>query len=103
MIPKLDLEKAYDGMDWSFLEETLINVGLPTGMINVIMGMLQKSSCRLLWNGEAMDRITPSRGLKKGGPLSPYLFVLCLEQLSQWIQRKVMEGLEAIKSIEGRP
>lgn len=92
MVLKLDLEKAYDRMEWSFFEETLRDASLPTLMIDVIMMILQQSSCRLLWNGESSDKIRPPRGLRQGDPLSPYLFVLCMERLSQWISKKVEEG-----------
>lgn len=75
MILKLDLEKAYDRMEWRFIEETLRDASLPTMMISTIMGLLQKSSCRLLWNGELTDQIRPTRGLRQGDPyLLTYLF-----------------------------
>lgn len=51
MIMKLDLEKAYDRMEWSFIEEMLHDVALPVSLINVIMGSIRSNSCRILWNG----------------------------------------------------
>lgn len=46
----------------------------------------------ILWNGEALEDFTPERGLRQGDPLSPYLFVLCMERLSALITNKVEEG-----------
>lgn len=60
--------------------------------MNVVMKMLLTSYNRLIWNGEVTNKIKHMRGLKQGEPISPYLFVLCLERLSQWIQLKVEEG-----------
>lgn len=80
MILKIDLEKAYDMMEWSFVEDNLKDAVLPPIMIEVIMKMMQKSSSCLLWNVELTDKIVHSRGLRQGDPLSTYLFVLCLER-----------------------
>ncbi|XP_025679132.1 uncharacterized protein [Arachis hypogaea] len=40
---------------------------------------------RILWNGEVLEEFTPSKGIREGDPLSPYIFVLCIERLSQLI------------------
>lgn len=92
MILKLDLEKAYDRMEWVCVEGTLRDAGLPSAMTNVIMGLIHKSSCCLHLNGQVTDILKLSYGLKQGDPLSLYLFVLCLERLSHWIQKRVNEG-----------
>lgn len=49
-------------------------------------------SCRLLWNGEVMSAIKPTRRLRQGDPLAIYLFVLSMERLGHWIQRRVEES-----------
>lgn len=63
MILKLDLEKAYDRLDWGIIEETLRDATLPNKLIDAITGIISKSKCRLLWNGEATEFIMPTRGL----------------------------------------
>lgn len=85
MIVKLDFEKAYDRMEWSFMESTLRDVSLPTCLLTAIMSITRSSLCRLVWNGECTDMISQLRGLRQGDLLSPYLFVLCMDRLSQWI------------------
>lgn len=47
-------------------------------------------------NGDIIGAVTPSRGLRKGDPLSPYLFVLCAQGLSS-----LLIAAEARKAITG--
>ncbi|KAL4343532.1 hypothetical protein AHAS_Ahas11G0087800 [Arachis hypogaea] len=47
---------------------------------------------RVLWNGEELDEFFPSRGIRQGDPLSPYIFVLCIERLSQLVNAAVDHG-----------
>lgn len=64
MVIKIDLEIAYDLMEWAFVEETLKDAALPIGMVNIIMGLLRQSNCKLIWNGEITDTIKLMRGLR---------------------------------------
>lgn len=89
MLIKLHLEKAYDRMEWSFVEDMLKDVALPNNLVQVIMGLIRRSCYKLLWNGEISDTIISSRGLQKGDPISSYLFVLFLERPSHWIHNMV--------------
>ncbi|XP_019094473.1 PREDICTED: uncharacterized protein LOC109129898 [Camelina sativa] len=92
MLLKLDLEKAYDRVRWDFLEETLVAAGLPANWVTRIMAGVTEPSMSLLWNGERTDSFTAARGLRQGDPLSPYLFVLCLERLCHQIEAAVGRG-----------
>lgn len=71
MMIKINLEKAYDRLEWHFIKETLLYVGLPHAMVDIIMECISKESCWLLWNGECVDRIEYLRGICHGDPLSP--------------------------------
>lgn len=94
VVIKLNLEKACDKLEWGFLNETLLDVGLPKCLVTMIMKLVSAGAYRLVWNGECTDCIGPSTGLgqlhsipllMQGCPLSPYLFIICVEKLGQWI------------------
>lgn len=90
MLLKLDLEKAFDRIRWDFLEDTLQAAGFPDNCVGWIMQCVTGPSMSLLWNGEMTDSFQPLRGLRQGDPLSPYLFVLCMERLCHLIERAVV-------------
>lgn len=52
------------------------------------MACISSSSLSVLWNGDKSQAFTPTRGVRQGDPLSPYIFVLCMERLSQLITRE---------------
>lgn len=81
--------EAYDRIDWGYLENILHKVGFGSMLIKVILSCLESSHLVVLWNGEQMASFKPGRGLRQGDPLLPYLFVLCMEVLGQWIQHTV--------------
>ncbi|KAG7534372.1 Endonuclease/exonuclease/phosphatase superfamily [Arabidopsis thaliana x Arabidopsis arenosa] len=97
MLLKLDLEKAYDRIRWDFLEDTLKAARLPEKWVGWIMKCVTGPSMQVLWNGEKTEAFQPMRGLRQGDPLSPYLFVLCLERLCHQIEKAV--GLKEWKPI----
>lgn len=73
MVIKIDLVKAYDRVDWTFLHETLNVFGFPSA---TSINCTTKASFSILWNGEKLPKFKAARGLQQGNPLSPYLFML---------------------------
>lgn len=92
MIYKIDLEKAYDKIYWPFHRDTLNYFKFNDSWINFIMNCVTFVSIAIIWNGETLLSFSPERGLRQGDPLSPYLFVLCMERLSNMIMDKVNQG-----------
>lgn len=89
MAIKLDLQKAYDRLSWSFIKDTLVDIGLPSTFVDLVWHCISTPRMRMLWKGEALEEFSPTRGIRQGDPLSPYLFVLCIEKLFQMIAMAV--------------
>ena len=79
MAIKIDLEKAYDRLEWHFI---------PPDTVKLIMSCISGSSISVLLNGGKLDPNLPSRGIRQGDPFSPYLFILCMEFLGHLIEEK---------------
>lgn len=92
MLIKVDLEKAYDRLSRDFIHETLREAGIPSELIHLIMNCISSVTMQVLWNGECTDYFSTSRGIRQGDPITPYVFVLCIERLSHGINRAVQSG-----------
>ena len=62
MTIKIDLEKVYDRLEWSFIRDTLSLFRFPSHLIKLIMSCVSSLSISILFNGGALDPFLPSRG-----------------------------------------
>ncbi|XP_074305663.1 uncharacterized protein LOC141640883 [Silene latifolia] len=85
---KIDLKKAYDSIEWIFVEDMLIALKFPTQMVNWIMQCVTTPSYTLSLNGSQFGYVKGRRGLRQGDPLSPLLFTLCLEYFTRILAMK---------------
>jgi len=86
---KIDLEKAYDRLNWNFVKNCLEECKFLRKIIQIIHHCISSPSYKIMWNGEKTDTFYPSRGIRQGDPLSPYLFVICMDKLSHMIADQV--------------
>jgi Reverse transcriptase (RNA-dependent DNA polymerase) len=98
---KADITKAFNTLEWSFIKHALAEINIPQKLSRLIMSCLSFSKITILINGKGGGFFKPTRGLRQGCPLSPYLFIISMEFLSKWIDRTLLEG--KIKGIRVTP
>ena len=80
-----------DKLEWTFIQKSLEFFQVPSGLIKLIMNMIRSTKYHIQWNGVPLPEVSPSRGVRQGDPLSPYLFILCLERLSRLLEEAVRD------------
>lgn len=83
MAIKVDIQKAYDTADWSFLMLVMRKIGFSSKWIMLINSCVTIVNCSILIKGRVSQSFQPSRGLRQGDPLSPYLYLLVSNCLSR--------------------
>ncbi|EPS69625.1 hypothetical protein M569_05141 [Genlisea aurea] len=84
----LDVSKTFDRIEWPFLEKVLRRHGFPDSTIATIMLCVTSASYSILINGSPEGHVTPTRGIRQGDPISPYLFILCSDTLSRLLNEE---------------
>ncbi|KAM6584602.1 hypothetical protein CsatB_011604 [Cannabis sativa] len=104
MALKLDMSKAYDRIEWPFLEAMLRKLGFDQWWISLLMKCVTTAEYMVVHENKEIGPIIPSRGIRQGDPLSPYLFILCAEGLSALLNKYERAGLiHGCKVANGAP
>ncbi|CAL1358762.1 unnamed protein product [Linum trigynum] len=92
MAAKLDISKAYDRVEWDFLEAMMLKFGFAERWVRMIMKCITTVTYSILVNGHRSEEFQPEMGLRQGNPLSPYLFLFCVEGLATLLTNVVNSG-----------
>ena len=99
---KLDIEKAYDNVNWKFLFAVLRKMDFGEIWINWIEWCISIVKFSVLINGSPSGLFQSLRGLRQGDPLSPYFFVIAMEVLSCLLRRATSGGYLSGWRVRGR-
>ncbi|WMV48673.1 hypothetical protein MTR67_042058 [Solanum verrucosum] len=92
VICKLDIEKAYDHVNWSFLLEIMQRMGFGLKWIRWIKFCISTVKFSILINGSPEGFFPLDRGLRQGDPLSPFLFIIVMEGLNNMLKTAHTKG-----------
>nr|GEU94850.1 putative RNA-directed DNA polymerase, eukaryota, reverse transcriptase zinc-binding domain protein [Tanacetum cinerariifolium]GEV47287.1 putative RNA-directed DNA polymerase, eukaryota, reverse transcriptase zinc-binding domain protein [Tanacetum cinerariifolium] len=95
---KVDFEKAFDSIDWNFLDHTMMQMGFSHKWRTWIKGCLNSAYASVLVNGSLTKEFKIERGLRQVDPLSLFLFIIAIEALRVNLQeaksKNIFEGIK---------
>ena len=99
---KLDMKKAYDRVEWDYLRAIMTQLGFHRLWVDMVMRLITTVSFSVLFNGERLNSFLPTRGIRQGDPISPYLFLLAAEGfsclLNSRLQSSTLKGIKVAPS-----
>jgi hypothetical protein len=93
MLFKVDFEKAYDSVDWGYLDAVMGNMAFPPLWRKWMKECVCTDTASVLVNGSPTEEFPFQRGLRQGDPLSPFLFLLAAEGLNVLMPTMVEQNM----------
>ena len=101
---KIDMLKAYDRVKRTFQQNKMLKLGFHARWVDLVMKCVSTISYFTNHEGKELGSIQPERGLRQGDPISHYLFILCAEGLSCFLNDMELKGLiHGCKIARGAP
>lgn len=92
MALKLDISKAYDHVNWLYLKRRIQQMDFCSKWIQWMMLCVSTVQYNVCFNGSHIGPIIPRRGLRHWDPISLYLFLLCVDGLSNSLKKAEVNG-----------
>ncbi|KAL9691450.1 hypothetical protein QQ045_011874 [Rhodiola kirilowii] len=86
------MSKAYDRISWIFLLRMLKKLGFNDNWCDLIYWNISSCFYSVLWDGSLFGHFKSNQGVRQGDPLSPSLFIICMEVFSRMLQRGCRSG-----------
>ncbi|KAA3475053.1 reverse transcriptase [Gossypium australe] len=93
MAVKLDMSKVYDKVERKFLEDVINKMGFACEWVELRKRCFSTVNYAVNINGKRGNLFKPSRGLRQGDPLNPFIFLICSEGLSSLMRTATRQGL----------
>jgi len=93
MAIKVDMERAYDMMQWDFLRVVMGKFGFSDQFVASVMGCITDPNFAVLVSESPTSWFQSNVGLRQGDPLSPYLFIIGAEVLTRMIKCEQNNGM----------
>lgn len=92
MALKLDMNKVYNCAEWAFLEKIIRKLGFNEKWVTLMMLCVSTISYTILINGAPNGYIHPTRGIRQGDPISPFMFLICSKGLHGLLTQLAVRG-----------
>lgn len=90
---KVDFDKAFDSINWEYLDSILTRMGFGSKWCLWIRGCLNSSHASVNVDGSPTNEFKISKGVRQGDPLSPFLLIIAMEALNAAIEAAKDKGL----------